>query len=171
VDSLASADNSVALGANSIADRANSVSIGSPGAERSLTNVADGTANTDAANMRQLNQVGAMAAAMAGLPTLAYDPDNKFQMSVAGGWYKGQSAAAIGANYYFNDSFMAKAGGSLTNGDNMVTLGLAWKFGHTTKRVHGHDIENMQTQIQEQQTQIQGQQAQIDQLKQMIATK
>lgn len=51
----ASAQNSVALGAGSIADRANTVSVGSPGNERQVANVADGTAGTDAVNLRQLN--------------------------------------------------------------------------------------------------------------------
>ncbi|WP_345247924.1 YadA-like family protein [Pigmentiphaga soli] len=53
----ASADNSVALGADSVADRANTVSVGSAGNERQITNVADGTEDTDAANVRQLKAV------------------------------------------------------------------------------------------------------------------
>jgi autotransporter adhesin len=56
------AANSVALGYGSVADRPNSVSVGSAGAERSLTNVADGVAPTDAVNVRQLQ--GGMAAAV-----------------------------------------------------------------------------------------------------------
>lgn len=51
---LASADGSVALGAGSVADRAGSVSVGSEGAERQVVHVADGTAATDAVNVRQL---------------------------------------------------------------------------------------------------------------------
>ena len=47
-------NNSVALGANSVADRDNSVSVGSAGNERQITNVAAGTANTDAVNVGQL---------------------------------------------------------------------------------------------------------------------
>jgi autotransporter adhesin len=52
----AKADNSVALGANSVADRANSVSVGAAGSERQITNVAGGTAPTDAVNLSQLNK-------------------------------------------------------------------------------------------------------------------
>jgi autotransporter adhesin len=52
----ASAAGSVALGGGSVADRANTVSVGAQGAERQLTNVADGTAQTDAVNVRQLQQ-------------------------------------------------------------------------------------------------------------------
>jgi autotransporter adhesin len=51
----ANATNSVALGAGSVADRANSVAVGSQGHERQITNVAAGTADTDAANVAQVN--------------------------------------------------------------------------------------------------------------------
>jgi trimeric autotransporter adhesin len=54
---LSSGKNSVALGSNSVADRDNSVSVGAAGSERQLTNVAAGTASTDAANVGQLNAV------------------------------------------------------------------------------------------------------------------
>jgi autotransporter adhesin len=54
---FASGANAVALGANSVADRANSVSMGAVGSERQVTNVAAGTASTDAANVGQLNAV------------------------------------------------------------------------------------------------------------------
>ena len=50
----ASADNSVALGNGSVADRENTVSVGSVGNERQIANVADGTEETDAVNVRQM---------------------------------------------------------------------------------------------------------------------
>ena len=53
--SVATELNSVALGANSTADRANTVSVGSVGEERQITNVAAGTAVTDAVNKGQLD--------------------------------------------------------------------------------------------------------------------
>jgi autotransporter adhesin len=53
-DADASAANSVALGQGSIANRAGTVSVGSAGNERQLTNVAAGTADTDAVNVAQL---------------------------------------------------------------------------------------------------------------------
>lgn len=52
----ATADDAVALGAGSVADRAGTVSVGSSGAERQITNVAAGTADTDAVNLAQFNQ-------------------------------------------------------------------------------------------------------------------
>src|SRR5690606_38850022 len=47
----ATAPNSVALGAGSVATQANTVSVGSPGNERRVTNVAPGVAPSDAATV------------------------------------------------------------------------------------------------------------------------
>ncbi|MCW0438494.1 hypothetical protein NB723_003458 [Xanthomonas sacchari] len=52
-------NNSVALGAGSVAERDNTVSIGAAGAERQLTNLAAGTMDTDAVNLAQLRNVAA----------------------------------------------------------------------------------------------------------------
>ena len=49
------ASNAVALGFNSIANRENTVSVGSQGNERQITNVAAGTERTDAVNKGQLD--------------------------------------------------------------------------------------------------------------------
>ena len=51
----ATGNSAVALGVNSVASRDNSVSVGSVGNERQITNVAAGTAPTDAVNLGQLN--------------------------------------------------------------------------------------------------------------------
>ncbi|WP_240057217.1 YadA-like family protein [Paraburkholderia azotifigens] len=53
----ASASNAVALGSNSVADRANSISVGSSTAQRQITNLAAGTAATDAVDVAQLGGV------------------------------------------------------------------------------------------------------------------
>ncbi|MNV23408.1 Adhesin YadA precursor [compost metagenome] len=50
--------NAVAIGANSVADRENSVSVGAAGNERVITNVAAGTEDTDAVNVGQLKDAG-----------------------------------------------------------------------------------------------------------------
>ncbi|MFP3556024.1 YadA-like family protein [Paraburkholderia sp. SIMBA_049] len=54
---LSTASGSVALGANSVADRANTVSVGSAGSRRQIVNLAAGTASTDAVNVSQLSGV------------------------------------------------------------------------------------------------------------------
>lgn len=51
------AENSVALGNNSIATDPNTVSVGSPGNERRITNISNGIHSGDAVNVRQLNTV------------------------------------------------------------------------------------------------------------------
>lgn len=60
------ASNSVALGQGSVADRADTVSVGASGSERQITNVAAGTADTDAVNVGQLNSQ--ISAAVGNLP-------------------------------------------------------------------------------------------------------
>ena len=56
-DSEATAENSVALGAKSVANKENTVSVGSDTLKRKIVNVADGTEDYDAVNVRQLNAV------------------------------------------------------------------------------------------------------------------
>lgn len=55
----ATAAGSVALGADSVATRENTVSVGAAGNERQITNVAAGTAPTDAVNVSQLQSAQA----------------------------------------------------------------------------------------------------------------
>ena len=56
--SSASGTNSVALGFGSVANRANTVSVGSTTATRQIVNVAAGSEETDAVNVKQLKDVG-----------------------------------------------------------------------------------------------------------------
>lgn len=51
----ATGKNAVAVGQGSVADRDNSFSVGAKGSERQITNVAAGSAPTDAVNVQQLN--------------------------------------------------------------------------------------------------------------------
>ncbi|WP_158935357.1 ESPR-type extended signal peptide-containing protein [Burkholderia sp. S171] len=69
---LSSGKNSVALGANSVADRDNTVSVGAVGSERQVTNVAAGTAATDAVNVGQLNAVSNTVTTL-GASAIKYD--------------------------------------------------------------------------------------------------
>lgn len=76
--------NSVALGAGSVASRGTpEVSIGAPGAERQLTNVAAGTAPTDAANTGQVAAVAANVAALAG-NAVQYDTAARDRVTLGG---------------------------------------------------------------------------------------
>ncbi|QBY45602.1 YadA-like family protein (plasmid) [Arsenophonus nasoniae] len=51
----ATGKNTVAIGSDSVVDRDNTVSVGQKGVERQVTNVADGTEDTDGTNVRQVN--------------------------------------------------------------------------------------------------------------------
>jgi autotransporter adhesin len=108
----AAGNNSVALGAGSVADRDNAVSVGAAGAERQITNVAAGTAPTDAVNVQQMNNtvrsarqdaMGGVAAAMAvaGLPQ-STQPGRTF-VSMAGSTYGGEYGSAMGLSYMTRD--------------------------------------------------------------------
>ncbi|WP_175804714.1 YadA-like family protein [Burkholderia ambifaria] len=61
----ATGQNAVAIGQGSVADRDNSFSVGAKGSERQITNVAAGTAPTDAVNVQQLNDNLAAASTQA----------------------------------------------------------------------------------------------------------
>lgn len=99
-EAQADADNSMALGAGSVADRAaqadyaalgvtglqssvGSVSFGSAGAERQLTNVAAGTAATDAVNVAQLQGVSDRVDALAAT-AVSYDTTTRDTLTLAG---------------------------------------------------------------------------------------
>ncbi|MDY0957010.1 YadA-like family protein, partial [Stenotrophomonas rhizophila] len=102
--------NAVAIGANSVADRENSVSFGRAGGERQLTHVAAGTANTDAVNVKQLTDAIDGVAAGATNPYLVVDGANDGSDNAR---TNGTSnAVAIGAN-------------SVADRENSVSVGAA----------------------------------------------
>ena len=76
----------------------------------------------------QINRVGASAAALAGLHPLDFDPDDKWDFAASYGNYKGTNAVAIGAYYRPNEDTMVSVGGSFSDGENMLNVGVSWKF-------------------------------------------
>ena len=75
----------------------------------------------------------AKASALAALHPLDYDPDNKFDIAAAGGFYKGENAFALGAFYRPNRNVMLSMGTTLTSGDNAYNVGLTFKIGKSGK--------------------------------------
>lgn len=75
----------------------------------------------------------AKASALAALRPLEYDPDNKLDISAAGGFYKGENAFALGAFYRPNRNVMLSMGTTLTSGDNAYNVGLSFKVGKSGK--------------------------------------
>jgi autotransporter adhesin len=71
------------LGAGSVANRANTVSVGSAGNERQITNVAAGTQDTDAVNVAQLNDItGDLSDLEAN--AVAYEDESKDTLTLEG---------------------------------------------------------------------------------------
>ena len=101
--------------------------------------IADRIAGDNALNSRigqvesDANKGIAKASALAALRPLEYDPDNKFDISAAGGFYKGENAFALGAFYRPNRNVMLSMGTTLTSGDNAYNVGLSFKIGKSGK--------------------------------------
>jgi len=135
-EAQAVADNSMALGAGSVADRAaqtdyaalgvtglqssvGSVSFGSAGAERQLTNVAAGTAATDAVNVAQLQGVSDRVDALAGT-AVSYDTITRDTLTLAGA--NGTTIANVAAGQVNATSTDAVNGSQLHATNTQVAL-------------------------------------------------
>ncbi len=122
-----------------------------------ITNVAAGTADTDAVNYGQLkgvessvqnnttninrlngrvndldsriNKVGAGAAALAALHPQDFNPDDKWDFAVGYGNYRDANAMAIGAFYRPDENVMFSMGTNFGNGENMINAGVTFKLG------------------------------------------
>ena len=81
----------------------------------------------------KIEKVGAGAAALAGLHPLDFDPDEKWDFAASVGSYKSEQAVAIGAFYRPNEDTMFSIGGTIGNGNNMVNVGVSWKFGQKNR--------------------------------------
>lgn len=111
-----------------------------------LHDVADGVADTDAVNMRQLkaqsqaglneinatnqrlNKLGASSVALAGLHPLDFSKDDKASYAVSYGHYRGSNAVALGAFYRPNERTMFGIGMSL-GAEKQFTANIAFKVG------------------------------------------
>jgi autotransporter adhesin len=127
----------VAIGSGSVADEANTVSVGSQGNERRITNVADGKAATDAVNMRQfqsgINDVArsaysgvAAATALTMIPEV--DPGKTLAVGVAGATYKGYQAAAVGASARITQNLKVKVGAGISGSETTVGAGASYQW-------------------------------------------
>ena len=111
-----------------------------------LHDVADGVADTDAVNMRQLkaqsqaglneinatnqrlNKLGASSAALAGLHPLDFNRNDKASYAVSYGHYRSSNAVALGAFYRPNEKTMFGIGMSL-GAEKQFTANVAFKVG------------------------------------------
>jgi hypothetical protein len=191
------ASNAVVLGDGSVGVD-NAVSVGAPGNERQIKNVAPGTEATDVATMGQvysvaqnvnkvdsrLNKVGAGAAALAALHPI--DMDSKFGMGIGYGNYRSANAMSLGLFYRPMDNVMFSIGGTMGNGENMVNAGITIaldKGFNTSKAVMAKNIKalsaenaaikvenaDMKKQLDEQGAKLTTQEAEIQALKAALA--
>lgn len=128
-----------------------------------LTNVAAGTAATDAVTKGQvdallggvssgiagvekrMNKTGAGAAALAALNPQDFDPDDKLDIAAGYGHYGNANALAVGAFYRPNDTTMVSVGGSFGGGENMLNVGVTMKVGKSNPYAGYSKAELVQT--------------------------
>ncbi|AMO97125.1 yadA-like C-terminal region family protein [Collimonas fungivorans] len=145
-NSSATGSNSVAIGEGSVADRDNSVSFGSAGNERQLTNVADGTAPTDAVNKRQLDgaiagvndridrldtrvdEMGAMSSAQAQMAMSTAGLLGNNRLGVGIGAQNGQSALALGYQRVYGQGTRTLSFGGAASTRGTVSFGAGAGF-------------------------------------------
>lgn len=123
----------VALGAGSVADRANAVSVGSKGAERQIINVKEGVDDTDAVNVSQLKKATANA-------------NKGWKLSTEGG-----TANQVASEATVDFSGKKDAGGhqniTVSNEGNNVKIELASELKNVTGVVNGNSRVTLGTGI------------------------
>ena len=77
----------------------------------------------------KIDKVGAMAAAMASLKTMGYDPEAPTEIAVGIGQYRNETGIAIGAFHYPNKNFMLNFSLSTAGDEVMGGVGATWKIG------------------------------------------
>lgn len=151
----ASANNAAAIGTNSVATKENEISFGdaSKGVYHTLSNIANGSVAAgshdaatggqlyleqqarfaaDAVLSQEIDNVGALSAALAGLHPLDYDDTgSKFQLATAMGNYDGKKAVALGGFYNANKNVLLSfaASRSFNNHKTAATVGATFRIG------------------------------------------
>ena len=77
----------------------------------------------------RVEKVGAMAAAIANLHTMGYDPEAPTEIAVGVGQYRDKTGMALGAFHYPNRDFMLSFSVSTAGDEFMGGIGATWKFG------------------------------------------
>ena len=140
-----------------------------------ITNVADGIDKSDAVNVGQLQRaiaevggadngqivkrvneldsrvdnVGAMAAAFAAVPSLDYDEAHPTSLGLGYGAYSGKSAVALGLSHYVNRDLLIKGGMSISGDEKSFHLGAAIRLGSSPKveRTNGRTVRVSTTEM------------------------
>ncbi len=122
-----------------------------------------------------IKNAGAVGAALAGLHHLDYDPDNKLDVAVAAGNYRGKSATAMGLFYQPNEMIMVSAGATIGADDNAYNVGLSFKVGKgqtgltTSKAAMSQEIKELKAAKKESDQKMAAQDEEIRALKEQVA--
>lgn len=122
-----------------------------------------------------IKNAGAVGAALAGLHHLDYDPDNKLDVAVATGNYRGKSATAMGLFYQPNEMMMVSAGATIGADDNAYNVGLSFKVGKgqtgltTSKAAMSQEIKELKAAKIESDQKMAAQDEEIRALKEQVA--
>ena len=122
-----------------------------------------------------IKNAGAVGAALAGLHHLDYDPDNKLDVAVAAGNYRGKSATAMGLFYQPNEMMMVSAGATIGADDNAYNVGLSFKVGKgqtgltTSKAAMSQEIKELKAAKKESDQKMAAQDEEIRALKKQVA--
>ncbi len=126
--------------------------------------------NTTRTLTRDINNSGALGAALAGLHPIQYDPQDRNQIMAAIGHYKNSNALALGWAHYTNEDTMIHAGVALGSGEHMFNFGATWKWGEDKQpkgiaKIYGGDpitsVYTLERQMVEKNTEITTLQAQM----------
>ncbi|WP_339006272.1 YadA-like family protein [Fusobacterium animalis] len=150
-NSTVSASNEVSVGSATLKRKITNVADGEVSATstdavtgRQLYKVMQNSGTTGIENLRnevnekiddvknEVNHVGSLSAALAGLHPMQYDPKAPAQVMAALGHYRNKQSVAVGLSYYFNDRFMMSAGvaiGSEKRVKSMANVGFTVKLG------------------------------------------
>ena len=89
----------------------------------------------------RIDKVGAMAAAIANLRTMGFDPEAPTEIAIGVGQYKSETGIAIGVFHYPNQDFMLSASLSSSGDELMGGIGATWKLGRKSVAERAKDEE------------------------------
>ena len=90
----------------------------------------------------RIDKVGAMAAAIANLRTMGYDPEAPTEIAVGIGQYRSETGLALGIFHYPNKDFMLSASISTSGDEIMAGIGATWRLGRKTDKEKAKDEES-----------------------------
>ena len=121
----------------------------------------------------EVNHVGSLSAALAGLHPMQYDPKAPTQVMAALGHYRNKQSVAVGLSYYFNDRFMMSAGvaiGGERRVKSMANVGFTVKLGkgsgveynETPQYVVQNEVKRLTVENQDLKTKLNNQENKIE---------